>query len=109
MGDDDEFIAEPGVGREHWGTSKRNYHGADAAYDDFKLKSQSRQEQELRDEEAIGIQMQKDQMANQRQNDFVDLEMQAMMEQELKNEQQQTKLARKIKKKQNKKQRMLEK
>jgi len=63
----------------------------------------------LRDEEAIGIQMQKDQMANQRQNDFVDLEMQAMMEQELKNEQQQTKLARKIKKKQNKKQRMLEK
>ena len=100
---DDDYIAEAGVGRESWGDSIKNYYGADGVSDSFKDKSEREQYQELRDEEAIGIQMQKDEMKHQRQTDFMDLEMQMLMEEELQNEEEEiTKTNRQKKQKQKK-------
>eukprot|EP01084_Bolivina_argentea_P280143 479027_1 len=59
---EDYNIAEEGVGKVFWGEQRKNYYGADANNKGFKHKSLSMQDQQLRDEELIGMQMQKDEM-----------------------------------------------
>ena len=77
--DDDDNIAEEGVGRESFGNKKHDWYGADGSYHAFKDKTEREQYQALRDEENIGLQMQKDELKYQRENDFMDLEMEMMM------------------------------
>merc|ERR1712154_139660 len=83
---DDDYVAERGVGKIFWGNKRSDYYGADAVNKRFKNKSEKEKYKELRDEEAIGIQMQKDEMLHQREKDFMDLEMQNLMEQKIENE-----------------------
>ena len=107
--DDDDYIAEEGVGREHWGDNVQNYYGADGVSDEFKNKSEREQYRELRDEEAIGMQMEEDEMKYHREKDFVDLEMQMLMEEELKKENEEIAQKNAIEKRKKKRQKKKEK
>merc|ERR1719148_210455 len=70
--------AVKGVGRLDWGPQRETYYGADGVGGRFAKRSEREQFQELRDEEAIGLQMQSDELRYQRKNDFVDREMEML-------------------------------
>lgn len=89
---DVEYV-ESGIGRVDWGRKKSQYYGTDTTSKRFKKKSKNMRFQELRDEELIGMQMQRDILMHTRPSDFYDADMAAVM-----NEHQNSQLNKKQKK-----------
>jgi len=87
--DADADAPDAGIGDVYWGRHRGQYYGADAA---AQKRSQSQShsrgdDQEeyraLRDEEAIAMQMQKDELKRHKQAHFMDEEMQQLMRQQM--------------------------